>query len=315
MDINPQTMQVISTSFQTRFRTAYESMKVQTSYERLATVIPSRADREAYFLDGDVPELTEWVGERTITELAEYDWTIKNRKFQAGIKVKRDHVEDDQLGIFADKSAQLGESAARHPDKLVIDLIEKGDSTYCYDGQYFFDADHETGKSGRWGNVGSAPLTMDAAGVAAIQAALIAGAEVRTDQGVKMNIRYNLLIVPQALELTARALATMNPIYAPGAVPGTFVPIPNPLVGTFSVLVVPTLNSAVNWYMVDASKPMKPFIFQMRRAVALKSMTGPMDESVFWREEFLWVVDYRGNAGFGLPQLAYGSFPREEGPQ
>jgi len=302
MEISAGALQAITTSFQTRFKNAYMASKAATSYEKISTLIPSKTDRETYFLDGDVPQLTEWVGERTIRELAEYDWSIKNRKFQAGIKLKRDHIEDDQIGLFADRAAGLGDSAERHPDSLIVNLLETGDTQFCYDGQHFFDTTHATGSSGTWSNKGTTALTLDAAGIAAITTARTAMAAIKSDTGFKLNIRPDLMIVPPSLESIAVPLSKNETIYVGGT-----TAITNPWAGTFSVLVVPTLNDTNNWYFVDSSKPMKPFIFQTRRAISMKAMVNPMDESVFWREEFLWVVDYRGNAGYALPQLIYGA--------
>lgn len=61
------------------------------------------------------------------------------------------------------------------------------------------------------------------------------------------------------------------------------------------------------WYLLDVSRPLKPLIFQERRAYDLRSMNNLDDESVFMRDEFRYGVDARCNAGFGLWQMAYGS--------
>jgi phage major head subunit gpT-like protein len=39
----------------------------------------------------------------------------------------------------------MGRSAAELPDELVFGLLKAGFTTPCYDGQYFFDADHPVG--------------------------------------------------------------------------------------------------------------------------------------------------------------------------
>ena len=36
----------------------------------------------------------------------------------------------------------LGRAVADHPDRLIADLILKGNRQTCYDGQFFFDSDH-----------------------------------------------------------------------------------------------------------------------------------------------------------------------------
>jgi phage major head subunit gpT-like protein len=59
------------------------------------------------------------------------------------------------------------------------------------------------------------------------------------------------------------------------------------------------------WYLLDTSRAVKPFIFQLRRGVQLVRMDRPDDEHVFMRKKFRYGVDYRGAAAYGLWQLAY----------
>lgn len=61
------------------------------------------------------------------------------------------------------------------------------------------------------------------------------------------------------------------------------------------------------WYLFDTSKAIKPFIFQTRRNYALSMMDKPNDANVFMRAEYIYGVDARVNAGYGLWQFAYAS--------
>lgn len=62
------------------------------------------------------------------------------------------------------------------------------------------------------------------------------------------------------------------------------------------------------WYLLDVSRPLKPFIFQERRKPELISQDDPKAHSAaFRRNTHLYGVDYRGSAGYGLWQLAYAS--------
>ncbi|MGH7905760.1 MAG: Mu-like prophage major head subunit gpT family protein [Candidatus Binataceae bacterium] len=61
------------------------------------------------------------------------------------------------------------------------------------------------------------------------------------------------------------------------------------------------------WFILDASRAIRPFIFQLRREYALTQMSTLTDESVFNRREFRYGVDGRANTGVGLWQLAYAS--------
>jgi phage major head subunit gpT-like protein len=66
-------------------------------------------------------------------------------------------------------------------------------------------------------------------------------------------------------------------------------------------------GSGAYWYLLDASRVIRPFIFQLRREYAVTRMTNIADEAVFNRREFRYGVDGRANTGVGLWQLAYAS--------
>ncbi|WP_018701405.1 Mu-like prophage major head subunit gpT family protein [Amorphus coralli] len=59
------------------------------------------------------------------------------------------------------------------------------------------------------------------------------------------------------------------------------------------------------WYLIDDTQVLKPMVFQSRKLFQLVPMDKETDENVFYRGKFVWGVDGRCNAGFGLWQLAY----------
>ena len=59
------------------------------------------------------------------------------------------------------------------------------------------------------------------------------------------------------------------------------------------------------WYLLDTSRMVKPFIFQLRRDVQLVRMDRQDDEHAFMRKKMRYGVDYRGAAAYGLWQMAY----------
>ena len=61
------------------------------------------------------------------------------------------------------------------------------------------------------------------------------------------------------------------------------------------------------WYLLDTSRAVRPLIWQEREKYDFQSLTRPTDDHVFMKDEFLYGVRARVNAGFGLWQLAYGS--------
>ena len=66
-------------------------------------------------------------------------------------------------------------------------------------------------------------------------------------------------------------------------------------------------GSGTPWFLLSTSRPLKPLIFQKRQDYILTAMTSLEDEAVFMRAAYRFGIDARVNAGYGLPQLAYGS--------
>ena len=112
-----------------------------------------------------------------------------------------------------------------------------------------------------------------------------------------VHLRDPGLVVPPALEAAARDILVADYIN------GT----KNTMQGTAKPLVVPQLaghDSA--WYLLCASRPIRPLIWQQRKKPKFVSKTAETDDNVFMRKTFLYGADYRGNAGFGFWQMAYG---------
>eukprot|EP01037_Dinobryon_pediforme_P030126 gene30126-34067_t len=66
-------------------------------------------------------------------------------------------------------------------------------------------------------------------------------------------------------------------------------------------------GSSDAWFLLDTSRAIKPLVYQERLPYKLTPLTQESDENVFWRDNFIYGVRARSNAGFGLWQLAYGS--------
>lgn len=61
------------------------------------------------------------------------------------------------------------------------------------------------------------------------------------------------------------------------------------------------------WFLLDTTRVIKPLILQKRKDYSFVPMDQEKDENVFMRKEYVYGVDARLNAGYGLWQLAYAS--------
>ena len=80
------------------------------------------------------------------------------------------------------------------------------------------------------------------------------------------------------------------------------------VLGTYSNADIDSATpTALRWYLLDCSRPLKPLIYQNRLDAKLTSMDNEADEGVFMRDEYRHGVRARRAFGYGLPQLAFAS--------
>ncbi|WP_165076977.1 MULTISPECIES: Mu-like prophage major head subunit gpT family protein [unclassified Desulfovibrio] len=116
--------------------------KAPSQWQLIATRMASANKSTTYGWLGQFPKLSEWVGSRSVKNMAEHGYSIVNNLYEGTVGVKRTDIEDDNLGIYTPLFEEMGYATATHPDELVFALLGKGVSTECYDGQNFFDTDH-----------------------------------------------------------------------------------------------------------------------------------------------------------------------------
>lgn len=61
------------------------------------------------------------------------------------------------------------------------------------------------------------------------------------------------------------------------------------------------------WFLLCTDRPLKPLIYQQRKAFQFISKDKPDDDNVFDDNEFVYGADARSNVGFGFWQFAWGS--------
>lgn len=302
MIINQETIRETFQSFNTVFNKAFQEMQPQ--YSCVAMEVPSETRDETYAWLGSVPSMREWIGDRQVKNLAAYGYTIQNRDFELTVSVPRNDIEDDRIGVFKPMFQDLAYSAGRHPDKLVFGLFPKAFTEKCFDGKPFISDGHTPGYEGKkvaaQSNKGTYKLTPDTYGAARTQMMTLL-----SDEGEVLNIVPDLLVVAPQKEAIARTIVMADEIHQEV----------NIYKGTADLLVAPELSvNPEQWFLLCTKRPVKPFIFQNRRKPQLVGKDSPNDDNVFWQKEFVYGVDMRCNAGYGLWQLAFGSTGEADAP-
>ncbi|MGE4501980.1 MAG: Mu-like prophage major head subunit gpT family protein [Thiomicrospira sp.] len=297
MLVNKNTLGAIFQNLNALFNKAFAD--ASSVWQDVAMKVTSTTSENTYVWLSKFPKMRKWVGEKHVKQLAAHKYSIVNDDFEATVEVDRNDIEDDQLGNYAPQAQMAGMSAKALPDELVTELVDKGFTQICYDGQYFFDTDHDVNGTSV-SNKGTAALSIAtlAAAQASYGAARTALRSMKDDEGRSLSINPNVLAVPPALEDVANALMTVDRL-EDGK--------PNIYKGTAKVVVMPGLSSSTAWFLLDTTKPVKPFILQVRKEPVFVAMTDINSESVFMHKQYKFGAEARMAAGYGFWQMAYGS--------
>ena len=218
---------------QTGIGAPYSSRAIIGSfYERLANTQPpawvsdlsrridsNQASEDLKWL-GMSPVMREWVGGRAAQGFRSNGINVANKVFEASVEVDMDDIRRDKTGQFMARIDELPGRAQQHRAKLLTDLIIAGETTNCYDSQYFFDTDHSEGSSGTQdndlvfdisdattGGTSTAPLanTIQGAVLKAVQAIM----GFKDDKGEPMNegaMNFDVMVPVTFMGETIKAL-------------------------------------------------------------------------------------------------------------
>ena len=138
--LNSATLDALFTAFRDDFQRSLAG--TPHDWDKVATRVPSSSKSNTYGWLGQFHNFREWVGDRVLNDIKANGYTITNKTWENTVSVSRDDIEDDNVGVYSPLFAEMGRAAMSHPDELVFALLAAGDSTLCYDGQFFFDTDH-----------------------------------------------------------------------------------------------------------------------------------------------------------------------------
>ena len=140
MLVNAQNLNSLRVGFSAAFQNGLGQASSMAS--SVATIVSASQKEQKYGWLGKIPNVREWIGARAVQNLAQHDYSIKEKPWELTIGVDRDDIETDNLGIYGPMFTEMGMSTGSKWDQLVFDLLKAGFTTKCYDGQFFFDTDH-----------------------------------------------------------------------------------------------------------------------------------------------------------------------------
>lgn len=120
--------------------------------DSISMLFTSDQASETYEWIGQSPAMREWIGGRNKKGFNNNNITIDNLHFEATIEVLLKWLRRDKTGQALMRIRELAERTNSHWASLISTLILNGEAQVCYDGQFFFDTDHEEGDSGTQDN-------------------------------------------------------------------------------------------------------------------------------------------------------------------
>ncbi len=311
MELTKSYLNAIFIQFDLRYKLAYQAQ--QPMWSKIASEAPSSARETHYGWLGKLPRLRKWVGPRIINNLQSRGYVLANDDYEETIGIEKNDILDDQIGVYNGYVDALGQQTKLWPDDMLTTAITSGTTATCFDGQPFFHNSHpvdmdNTGgatfqnnfdSSGTGGGV-ARPLTH--ANYALVRQTMM---KYVGEDSKPLGITPKLLMVPPDLELQGRQIL-MAEMIAPSATLGAEAasgPQSNVLKGSADLLVNAYLTDAARWYLIDNTKPIMPFVVQIRQAPEFAFLNRPEDPNVFFDKQFIFGVQARGACGYSLPFL------------
>lgn len=279
----------------------------------ISNYFTSDQESETYKWLGQVPVMREWIGGRNAKGFRENGITIENKHFEATLELLVRELKRDKTGQVMVRVDELADRTNAHWAKLLSTLIENGESTVCYDGEYFFDTNHSEGDSGAQSNklqidISELPVEVHgSASVPSVEEMQLAILQIiqqlytlKDDQGEPLNenAREFLIMVPTRMWNVAKA-ATAAPVITHGQ--SNIIKTMDEI--KLSVAMNPRLSWTDKLAIFRTDGAVKPLIRQEEEAVVLKAIAEG-SELEFNEDKHRYGVDTWRNVGLGFWQHA-----------
>lgn len=238
---------------------------------RIATVIPSNKKTEEYAWIGESPAMSLWKGTARYDAMTDTKYSLTNAKYQAGLVVDEDDWEDDQLGALPLRAQQLGAGVPAHIDDRLMEALITGTTNTGHDGAAFFANSHTARgqQSSAQDNLLAGNGTTTANFLTDITSSISTMMGFVKENGQKFHgrLRDFVIVAPPAvfgnLEEAVRATIvsnTSNVRFSGFNISTLYAP---------ELSVTGSSTDANDWYMLHVGSPLRPLIWQERKAVGL----------------------------------------------
>lgn len=274
--------------------------------QQLSMRVESDKDSEKYVWLGTAPMLREWVGGRQPKTLREINFSVPNKEFEATLEIPLDWIRRDKTGLIMMRVNQLIESARNHDAELLSTLVNAADSALCYDGQYFFDTDHQEGNSPVQSNKVSVDITTTTAPTAAeFETGILKATETmlgfQDDQGRPTNAsakRFTIMCGVPFMKAAATALGS-SVVLEGGQARNSLLQATGQILGfSYDLVVNPRLTWTDQFAVFRADAIQSPFVKQVEVDTTVDALAEGSEEE-FKNKRHLYGVSRVMNFGCG----------------
>jgi phage major head subunit gpT-like protein len=248
---------------------------------------------------GASPQMRPWTDEKRAIGLGKYSIDVVVSRYEATVEIDLDALRDGRGNIYEPRIREIAQNGSRLPYNLVSDLIARGKTGTCYDGQNYFDTDHSEGDSGTQSNKLTGSGTSSSQLEADYYAAKSALMGYKDDKGVPLHpydfrplvwIPNNKTLVQGFQKLRGQELTGNGES--------------NVLRNQFDLVIDPRLTDQDDWAMVRPDTVMKAFLRVNREPVHYVDNFGTGHPDVWGRRVGQAGAEGRMAMAYGMWQTA-----------
>jgi len=290
MDINSANLEALRKTYNTAWQ-AGVGFVPPVPIDFLFRDFPSTTAANFYAWLEQIPGFREWVGERIFRNVRSQKFEILNRDFEDSVSMGRNEIEDDQYGVYTPLVQMMGEMWSLLKREIVLEVLTA--NPLCFTGKAFFADDHAYGDE-TIDNVVTSALSEST-----FNAAFQAAAAWKFSNGKLCRTRFTHLVHGPKLHELAFHIVDAETHVSGG------VAVANPNYKRVTRVEIEDLAGDYDdyWFLLDASKPVKPVARQIRREA--QPLMDTRVEQVMRTGRFDVMADGRAAAGPTMPHLAY----------
>lgn len=285
LEVNSANLKALNLSIQTTFKTSKDNVEDADMYKKFADISPSNTKVQGVLTLTDAPGMREFKSERVPGTISDILYQVTHRKWESTLNVKREDIEDDNIGYIPAAVKKMVAKARKHYTLLASAALDGGFAAKMSDGKAFYHADRS--------NLLSGTKALDATNFSAAVEAL--ETQTDTDGKTPLGHKAKLLIVGPKNRAAARAILNKETL-ANGETNEHYKEV--------DLFVNPYLGSSLNWFLIDNSEGNMPItIVERIKADKLVEKNDLNSDKAFDADVFSWGLRGRYDAGFADPTL------------